>query len=108
MTEMSHMPTSSFVESSAALLQAVANEKRLLILNILSSGEISVGPLSELLGLSQSALSQHLSKLRKAGLVIWRREATTVFYRCDSRAVLMLLGTLDNLFATNSKRCSAA
>ena len=63
------------VQEATRLLRLLANERRLLILCFLAtSGEMSVGALVETLGLSQSALSQHLAKLRRDGLVQYRRE----------------------------------
>ncbi len=77
------------------LLKVMANECRLLALCYLAdAGEMSVGELTDRLGLSQSALSQHLARLREEGLVATRKEAQTVFYRvCDPKAeqVLALL-----------------
>lgn len=69
----------------AGRLALVANAKRLLILCELSKGEQSVGALQLAVGLSQSAMSQHLAKLREAGMVETRREGQTIFYRiCDA------------------------
>ncbi len=86
-------------EEAAGLLKAMANEHRLLVLCHLSvSEELSVGELVERIGLSQSALSQHLAKLREEGLVSTRKEAQTVFYRlCDPKAE-QLLRLLHGLF----------
>lgn len=84
---------------AASLLKAMANECRLLVLCHLSvSGELSVGELVDRIGLSQSALSQHLAKLREEGLVGTRKEAQTVYYRlCDPKAEQLLL-LLHDLF----------
>jgi DNA-binding transcriptional ArsR family regulator len=80
---------------ASALMKALSNEHRLLILcHLISEGELAVGALVERIGLSQSALSQHLARLREQGLVSFRRESQTLFYRVsDPRAgqVLMLL-----------------
>ena len=80
---------------ASRLLKALANESRLLVLCFLvEAGELSAGELTERVGLSQSALSQHLAKLREGGLVATRKEAQSVFYLiCDPRAeqVLALL-----------------
>lgn len=80
---------------AVALLRTMANECRLLVLcHLATSGELSVGQLAERVGLGQSALSQHLARLREEGLVATRKEAQTVFYRlCDPKAeqVLTLL-----------------
>ena len=80
-------------EEAARLLKPLANEKRLLILCFLATrGEMPVGALVEALGLSQSALSQHLAKLRRDGLVHFRRESQTLHYRlADPRAVRVLV-----------------
>ena len=79
-------------ESAAALLKAMANPSRLLVLCHLSvSGELAVGELGNRIGLGQSALSQHLARLREEGLVTTRKDSQSVFYRlCDPRAEQML------------------
>lgn len=78
---------------AAALLKTLSNEHRLLILcYLIAEDEMSVGELIAKIGLSQSALSQHLAKLRDEGLVAFRREAQTLFYRvADDRAASVLL-----------------
>jgi len=80
---------------AAALLKLLANENRLLILCRLAlKGEMSVGDLADTVGLSQSALSQHLAKMREEGLVATRREAQAIFYRIaddNAKRLLMLL-----------------
>jgi len=80
---------------ASRLLKALSNESRLLVLCFLTeAGELSAGELTERVGLSQSALSQHLAKLREEGLVTTRKESQSVFYRiCDPKAeqVLALL-----------------
>lgn len=77
---------------AVAMLKALANEHRLLILcHLIEADELSVGELVNRIGLSQSALSQHLGKLREERIVEFRREAQTLFYRvCDDRAGQML------------------
>lgn len=77
---------------AAALMRALSNEHRLLILcHLIADGEMHVGDLVLKIGLSQSALSQHLAKLRAEGLVTFRRDAQTLFYRvCDDRAASVL------------------
>lgn len=90
---------SSQAGAAVSLLKAMANECRLLVLCHLSaSGELSVGDLGERVGISQSALSQHLAKLREEGLVATRKDAQTVYYRlCNPRAE-QLLALLHDLF----------
>ena len=84
---------------AASLMRALSNESRLLVLcHLVTSGELSVGELVERIGLSQSALSQHLARLRDEGLVATRKEAQNVFYRiCDPRAE-QVLALLHDLF----------
>ncbi|WP_327206224.1 metalloregulator ArsR/SmtB family transcription factor [Rhizobium beringeri] len=68
-------------KSSAALLSSLANETRLRTVYLLASrGEMYVGELVVETGLSQSALSQHLAKLREAGIITTRREAQRIYY----------------------------
>lgn len=85
--------------AAVALLRAMANECRLLVLcHLAADGELNVGQLVERVGLSQSALSQHLAKLREERLVATRKEAQTVFYRlCDPKAQ-QVLALLHDLF----------
>ncbi|CAN7660734.1 metalloregulator ArsR/SmtB family transcription factor [Rhizobium sp. LjRoot30] len=88
-------------ESAAALLSAMANAKRLTILTILVQGENAVGALAAQVSLSQSALSQHLGKLRAMGLVSTRRDAQTVFYSCKSERVKAILDLLEQIGGGN-------
>jgi DNA-binding transcriptional ArsR family regulator len=84
---------------ASGLLKALANEQRLLILcHLVTERELSVGALGERMELSQSALSQHLARLREEGLVGFRRESQTLHYRvCDPKAE-QLLELLRDLF----------
>ncbi|MBV38268.1 MAG: ArsR family transcriptional regulator [Rhodospirillaceae bacterium] len=82
---------------ASRVLKAMANERRLLILCHLSEGESSVGELESLLGISQSALSQHLARLRKDGLVTPRRAAQNIYYSLqgeEARSIIELLHDL--------------
>jgi ArsR family transcriptional regulator len=83
---------------AAELLKALGNERRLLILCALGGGELSVGELAPRVGLSQSALSQHLALLRRSGLVATRRQSQTVFYRLGSPAAQAIIETLSGLY----------
>ena len=92
---------SSFEASAAAaarLLRALANERRLMILCQLTEGERSVGELQPHVGLSQSALSQHLAVLRDEGVVATRREGQTIWYRIADQAALKVVVTLAEIF----------
>ena len=76
----------------------MGNEKRLLIMSYLTEGEMSVGAIAEKVPLSQSALSQHLAKLRGLDLVETRRDRQMIYYSCKSEAVRELLRMLDGIF----------
>lgn len=84
---------------AAQFLRVLANEHRLLVLcHLLVFGEMTVTELGERIALSQSALSQHLARLREDGLVTFRRESQTLHYRvCDDRAA-RLLAVLKDIF----------
>jgi ArsR family transcriptional regulator, virulence genes transcriptional regulator len=90
---------------AASLMRALSNESRLLVLcHLAASGELSAGELVGRIGAGQSALSQHLAKLREEGLVATRREAQSVFYRiCDPRAE-QVLALLHDLFCAELGR----
>lgn len=88
-------------EMASRLLKSLANQRRLLILCHLVQGEKSVGELEKLVGLSQSALSQHLARLRKEALVTTRREAQMIFYSIDSPDAKAVLATLYELYCAD-------
>ena len=67
-------------EAATRQLKALANVNRLMILCILTEGELSVTQLNEKIAISQSALSQHLAKLRDDEVVVTRRESQTIYY----------------------------
>ncbi len=83
---------------AALLLKSMANESRLLVLCALAQGELSVGELNEMVPLSQSALSQHLSVLREAGVVTTRRESQNIFYRLADGGAAEVMGALHGVF----------
>lgn len=89
---------------AARLLRALANERRLMILCQLADGERSVGELLPLVGLSQSALSQHLAVLRDEGIVATRRESQTVRYRIADPAAVRVVATLAEIFCPPDMR----
>ncbi len=76
------------------MLKLLANSKRLLILCNLLRKECSVNELTVLVGLSQSALSQHLAKMRNEGLVGTHKQGTTIYYRINKPEVEAILSTL--------------
>ncbi len=89
---------------ASALLKAMSNERRLLILCYLTEGEKSVGELEELVALSQSALSQHLARLRRDKLVRTRRAAQNIFYSLNGQEAQTVMATLHTLFCKPAAR----
>lgn len=88
---------------AAALLRLLSNEQRLLILcHLASEGELSVGALQARLTLGQSALSQHLAKLRDDDVVATRRDGQAVFYTIRDERARALLGLLYDLYCKES------
>jgi DNA-binding transcriptional ArsR family regulator len=85
-------------EAAAAFLTLMGNEKRLMIMSQLIDNELSVGTIADRVSLSQSALSQHLAKLRNFGLVETRRDRQMIYYSCRSDAVRELLEMLAERF----------
>ena len=83
---------------AAAVLRTLGNPDRLLLLCQLSQGERSVGELEELLDLRQPSLSQQLAVLRSEGLVQTRRDGKRMFYSIAEPKLLVLLGTLYQLY----------
>ena len=83
---------------ATSLLKSMANETRLMILCQLSEKEMSVSELAEKIPLSQSALSQHLSVLRRENLVTTRRESQFVWYSLVSGDARSLIGSLYEIF----------
>ena len=88
-------------QAAEDFLKRLANSNRLMILCLLTEGERSVGELNTHVPLSQSALSQHLSVLRKAGLVSTRRESQTIYYSSSDPRVAAMLDALYQLFCAS-------
>ena len=93
---------------ASRLLKSLANDRRLLILCHLSENEKSVGELERLVGLSQSALSQHLARLRRDNLVETRREAQTIYYSIASPEADAVLRTLYKLYCAGDAASARA
>lgn len=84
---------------ATVMLRLLSNEHRLLVLCLLLEyGEMSVSELLEQLDLGQSALSQHLAKLREAELVTYRREAQSLYYRIYNPDIVRLIAVLKNIY----------
>jgi DNA-binding transcriptional ArsR family regulator len=89
---------------AASFLKSIANERRLIILCELVNGECTVGELEAIVGLSQSALSQHLARLRDAGLVRARRESQTIHYSLADSSVGEVIGALQGVYCRPAHR----
>ncbi len=85
-------------QKASELLKAMSNEKRLMILCYLAGGEKAVGEMEKLVGLSQSALSQHLARLRRDGLVKTRRASQTIYYSLAGGEAQAIMETLYGIY----------
>ncbi len=95
--------TASFEETAdqaADLLRTLGNQHRLLILcSLIDHQELSVGQINERApSLSQSALSQHLARMREEGMVTFRRDAQTLYYRILDEKVIQVIRVLKDIF----------
>ena len=100
-TIMARLPNTESEQSKVTnVLRAIGNSKRLRILNELADGrERSVSELESIIAnLSQSALSQHLDRLRRANIVRTRRESQTIYYSIDDTDVLRILRLLSHIY----------
>ena len=89
------------IDLAVNLLKALSNERRLMILCAIYKGEKNVGELEQIVGLSQSALSQHLARLRRDKLVNTRREAQTIYYSMNDSATRTVLQCLYDIYCTS-------
>ena len=84
---------------AAGLLKLLGNEKRLLIMcQLTTRGEMTAGDLADAVKLSQSALSQHLAKLRADDIVAFRRASQTIHYRVADKSALRVLTLLRDIY----------
>lgn len=95
-------------KEAADLLAVMANANRLMVLCHLVKGEMAVGPLAQAVGMTQTALSQQLARLRALRLVETRRDGRTVFYRLSSHEVVRILETLHAVFCTEKETAKSA
>ena len=93
--------------SAAKLVRALSNRHRLLVLCVLSEGELSVGELNRLVHLSQSALSQHLAVLRRERLVSTRRSAQTIYYKVATGVAMDVVHLLHDHYCGNRSEAAA-
>lgn len=107
MFDLARFDLALFEESAgraATLLRLLGNERRLMVLCQLADGELSVSEIQARVGLSQSALSQHLALLREEGVVATRRESQTIYYRIIDHAAMRVIETLAELFCPPEMR----
>ena len=88
-------------QEASALMKSLANPSRLLVLCALVTREHTVGELEALTGLSQSAVSQHLARLRDEQIVATRRDAQRVFYSLENPGVQAVLETMHGLYCAD-------
>jgi DNA-binding transcriptional ArsR family regulator len=104
---MLRMPSADASDGASSVLtlpSRIRGSSRLMILCKLTEGELSVGELVEAIGLSQSALSQHLAKLRADRLVTTRRDAQTIYYRLTSAEASRVLEVLADIYCPPRRR----
>lgn len=87
-------------DKASALMKTLGHKGRLMVLCQLASGEQSVGSLSRSLGIPRSPLSQHLSRMRKEGLVGTRREAQTIYYSLQADEAGRIIACLNGLYCS--------
>lgn len=85
------------------LLKLLANEQRLILLCHLVEGECSVGELADYSGLTSSATSQHLARMRAEGLVETRRDAQTIWYRLANADAARVIAVLCDIYRARPK-----
>lgn len=98
--DLSQMAQSA--DRASALMKTLGHRDRLMILCQLAVGEKSVGQIADLLEIPQSPLSQHLSRMRKEGLVETRREAQTIYYSLKSGEASKIVEVLYELFCEDT------
>lgn len=89
------------MQLAANVLKVLSNPKRLAILCYIGESELSVNDIAARVGISQSALSQHLSKLRQADMVECRREHNKIYYSLSSKKTEMIIALLRELYCRN-------
>jgi len=88
------------IERAAQSMKAMAHPLRLKILCTLGGQEVSVQEIVELVGTSQSNISQHLAILRDKGILSSRKDANRVFYKVGDERTLRLIGMMREVFCT--------
>lgn len=91
------------IEQAARALKAMAHPLRLKILCVLGAGEASVQDIVEVVGTSQSNVSQHLGILRDKGVLLARKDGNRVYYRVGDERTLQLIGMMREVFCGDAR-----
>ena len=94
-------------EMQAHICKIFSDPKRLLLLKMLREGEKSVGELATALGLHQANVSQHLAVMREGGIVISRRQGTSVYYSLSSSKIADACDMVRDVLAEQLERNQA-
>jgi len=92
-------------EQACTLMKTLSHPDRLMVLCQLKEGEKSVGEIAEMVGIAQSPLSQHLSKMRLQGIVKNRREAQSIFYSLANKEVERIIDLLYAMYCSDVVEC---
>ena len=101
---MDEMERAAIYRLHAEFCKTLADANRLLIINELSKGELSVGELTERLGLKQSNVSKHLAIMRERGLVRTRREGASIYYAMSDSRISEAIGLLREIHAEQMEK----
>jgi DNA-binding transcriptional ArsR family regulator len=107
MESLSALAANQMIEQSKqaeSLLKILANANRLMILCLLIKHPLSVNQMVDIVGLSQSAISQHLAKLREAKIVTTMQTGTQVEYRIESPEVNAIVAVLQLIYCPDNQR----
>lgn len=99
LAKVDYMILEDKADEVTTLLKSIANRHRLRIIRLLAEKEYSVGELEKIVGLSQSALSQHLARLRRDKMVMTRRNAQTIYYSLAGSLPRSLVDSLTSVFS---------
>ena len=89
-------------EAAAELMKQLSNPNRLMILCAIATKTLSVSDINRRVSISQSALSQHLTRLRKAGLVKTRKDRQTVYYSLQGDAAIQVISVLERIYCPDA------
>jgi DNA-binding transcriptional ArsR family regulator len=96
---VAHLDAAEINELHARVCKAIADPKRLLIINELRDGPMAVGDIAEALGISQPNASQHLSLLRDRGIVTTQRSGSSIYYALTSQKIVQAVDLLREFMA---------